>query len=148
MKASSPTCKKIKKYFEGEINLPGFKKRSHLVDLLTPVHPRLSSLVAANPPPLKLAAVSRISWKSRLCMKRPPAPAAMGRPVQSLAVQGAVPDNISLAKAPDFSVFNCLSKKLHLDTWQWRSRHTWSQPAVARSSSQSRTLQFVWQARL
>ena len=49
--ALSPTCKKIKKYFEGEINLPGFKKRSHLVDLLTPVHPWLSSLVPANPPP-------------------------------------------------------------------------------------------------
>ena len=65
-----------------------FKKRSHhLVDLLTPVHPWLAPLVTANPPPLKLA-------QSQFLSRWPPAPAAMGAPVQSLAVQGAVPGNV------------------------------------------------------
>ena len=59
---------------------------SPLVDLLTPVHPWLATLVTTNPPPMKLSQIS-ISLKWR------PAPPLMSVPVQSLAVKGAVPAN-------------------------------------------------------
>ena len=68
---------------KGEI-LPG-----RLVDLLTPVHPWLSSRVAAHTRPVTLALISSTSrkWPNGHL----PAPSSVNWPVQGLAVRGAVP---------------------------------------------------------
>ena len=62
----------------------------------------------------------------------------MGLPVQSLAVQGAVPCN--------FQTFwnRPIWKCVHYCTWQLRTRRIWIQPAVYQSLSRSRTLTIVW----
>ena len=80
----------------GGVNLTAKKEEilpGSLVDLLTPVHPWLSSRVAAHTPPVPtpvtLALISSTLWNwpnGQL-----PAPTPVNWPVQGLAVSGAVP---------------------------------------------------------